>query len=184
MATKSFHNLLLLSGFLILFTSCVKDVDLGQDDEFYVSPDIAIDLADFIFTSEFFPQDGELPITTRKDTLQLTMLDPDLINELDSVQFRFSYENSFLRSFTNSYVFYSDTYEPLHEIKDLQIEAARGDTPARQDTTVVVKGATMDRLKTAAHLEITLSIGDENTPANGVLLANIIAIYNFSEFEL
>ena len=184
MAFKSSSYILLLSGLLMLSTSCVKDIDLGQDDEFLVSPDIALDLADFIFTSEFFPHDGELPITTRKDTLTLDMLDPDLINELDSVQFRFSYENSFLRSFTNSYVFYSSTYEPLHQINDLQIEAATGNTPIKQDTTVVIKGATMDRLKRAAHLEITLSIGDEDTPANGVLLANIIAIYNFSEFEL
>ena len=184
MPQKNLTTTLCLLGCLLLASSCVKDVDFDQDDEFLVSPDIAIDLAHFRFYSEYFLDTENLPVQERVDTLGLNMMDQDLVNELDSVQFYFSYVNTFRRSFNNKYIFYSDQYETLYEVPTLHVQPGSPENPHEQDTTVVITGDLMHRLKDAAHLEIRLSIGDEPTAADGLLTAQVIAIYNFSEFEI
>lgn len=181
MPLKNLTALLCFFGSLLLATSCIKDVDFGQDDEFTILPEIAIELANFRFYSEYFLDTLELPVKQRKDELELEMMDPDLVNELDSVQFYFGYENTFRRSFDNTYIFFSENYDTLYQVPDLHIKPGRPDNPHRQDTTVVVSGELMDRLKDAAYLEISLSIGDEPTPATGLLTAEVFSIYNFSE---
>lgn len=184
MLLKNLIAILCLLGSLLLTTSCVKDVDFGQDHQFTIGPDIAIKLADFRFHSQYFLDTLDLPVQQRQDTVALKMMDPDLINELDSVAFYFGYENNFRRSFDNTYIFYSKSYVGIYEVRDLHIEPGQPDNPHLQDTTVVVSGELMDRLKEAAFLEISLSIGNEPTSADGLLTAEVFAIYYFSERTL
>lgn len=164
--------------------SCVKDVDFGQDDDFIIGPAIAIKLADFRFHSQYFLDTLDLPVKERRDTLELKMMDPDLVNELDSVQFYFGFHNSFRRSFDNTYIFYSQSYGKIYEVGSLHINPGQVDNPHLQDTTVTVSGELMDRLKDAAYLEISLSIGNQPTMADGLLTAEVFAIYNFSDRKL
>lgn len=106
--------LLILTG----FTSCVKDVDFDQAGDISLQPEIQASLLIFeVDQRDFIDPDTNLQRLIIRDTVRLEFLDDDYIQkDLEKVEFKFKFRNSFPQTFSNRIQFLSENNNLQHEI--------------------------------------------------------------------
>ena len=110
---------LLLIFFLVMgFTSCVKDVDFDQAGDISLQPDIQASLLIFeVDQRDFIDPDTNLQRLIIRDTVRLEFLDDDYIQkDLEQVEFKFKFRNTFPQTFSNRIQFLSENNGLQHEV--------------------------------------------------------------------
>lgn len=117
--------------FVLVITSCVKDVDFDQAGEISLRPKIQADLLIFNVGSQAFhdEQTGSFRSVIR-DTVRLEFLDDSYIQkDLQKVEFSFRYTNTFPQEFSSKIFFLSENNRVQHSV-DFNISAGSAGAPS------------------------------------------------------
>lgn len=141
---------------ILLFSSCVRDVDLDQYEEIVLPPQAALDLIFFNLSSEDFTgaQNDRLRAT---DVTRLDFLDDDYIqNNLLRADFNFRFTNSFQREFVAVIRLLSEGNVVQHEIL-IPIPAGTADAPAKVDYTDIINEDQINRVRRSIKVSVEIT---------------------------
>ncbi|HSI70116.1 MAG TPA: hypothetical protein VK941_07775 [Gillisia sp.] len=151
--------------FVLVITSCVKDVDFDQAGDISLKPKLQADL--LIFTVE--PQDfqdintGSFRAVIR-DTVRLEFLDDSYIQkDLQEVEFSFRYINTFPQTFNNKISFLSENNSIQHSL-GFYIDAGSAGSPSITERIELIENDQIHvirkSIKMVVEIEVMLNTQD------------------------
>lgn len=145
---------------ILLFTSCVKDVDLDQYNEIVIPPEAALDLVYFTLKSEDFTgSTGDRLLAA--DVTRLDFLDDDYIqNNLVRADLNFKFINSFEREFEAVIRLLSEGNAVQHEIL-IPIPASTGGSPEIVEILDIINEDQIQKIRRS--IKISVEISTENS---------------------
>lgn len=162
--------------FILLFTSCVKDVDLDQYNEIAIKPKAALDLVFFELTSEDFSNHNN-DLRAADDT-RLDFLDDDYIqNNLLRTDLNFRFTNSFETEFVAVVRLLSESNAVQHEIQ-IPIPAGTGTSPAKVDFTDIIYENQIGKIRRSIKISVEI-ITQDSTVMDGELQLQSRALFYF-----
>ncbi len=165
---------------LLVFSSCVKDVDLDQAEDIVLTPEAAIDLVYFTITSEDFSPGPGL-VDTARDETRLDFLDDDYIqNSLVQADFNFRFTNTFESPLTATIKFVSPGNAVQHTIIIPVPQGSIG-SPATVDFTEIINENQINRVRRSIKVSIEIT-RHEPLAVEGSLQLESKGFYYF-EFE-
>ncbi|MGB7843847.1 MAG: hypothetical protein WBL21_13710 [Salinimicrobium sp.] len=181
MSSGSIKKSCLFALLLLLFSSCVKDVDLDQYNEIVIPPTAAIDLIYFTLEpDDFADASGNLQKAT--DFLRLEFLDDDYIQDaLIRADFNFVFINSFQQEFVTTFNFVSENNAVQHTVQ-INVPAGNVGEPAVVNFTEIVPRSQIDAIRKSIKLVVEVEMKANSAPLEGQLQLESKANYKF-EFE-
>lgn len=166
---------------LVMFGSCVKDVDLDQAEEIVIPPTATIDLIYFDLALEDLKvgSGGNLRAV---DESRLDFLDDDYIQTgLMSADFNFHFINSFENPFSVNFLFRSPSNAIRHQIQ-LEIPAGSIDSPAVVDYTEIIDNSQIDKIRKSIKVSVEIDMVGDPVATEGSLQLRSKGTYYF-EFK-
>lgn len=164
---------------ILLFSSCVHDVDFDQTRNIQIEPSLSLDLLNFKLRSEEMKQGDSLVITQLEDEVELNIMNDDITDDLKRAEFNFHFTNTFEHSFKNTLYFLSDNGAFRYKISFVIPPGTKND-PQVVDYTEIVEGASLLQLKMATRLKIELELmKEESDNLEGDLVLKSKANYKF-----
>jgi hypothetical protein len=162
--------------FILLFSSCVKDVDMDQYNEIAIKPEAALDLIFFNLTNEDFSIENN-NLRAADDT-RLDFLDDDYIqNNLLRADLNFRFTNSFESEFVAVMRLLSEANAVQHEIQ-IPIPAGTGTSPAKVDFTDIIYENQIGKIRRSIKISVEITTQDA-TLMDGELQLESRAFYYF-----
>ena len=181
MSCGSIKKSSLFALLLLLFSSCVKDVDLDQYNEIVIPPTAAIDLIYFTLDPDEFT-DASGNLQGANDFLRLEFLDDDYIQDgLVGADFNFVFINSFQQEFVTTFKFVSENNAVQHTVQ-INVPAGKVGEPAVVNYTEVIPRSQIDAIKRSIKLLVEVEMKANSAPLEGQLQLESKAYYKF-EFE-
>ncbi len=154
----------MLLGFVMAFTSCVKDNEIGQNNSSEPSSSITSDLiVSSLNASSFNDESTQQERVIYLDTTQLDLMSSDFFNEeLIKSNLSFHFKNSLNKDFRVDFEFLNDRNE-LKFALQIPISAGSKEKPISVKTSVVIETPELSTFKEATKLvyKITLLTNDE-----------------------
>lgn len=154
-----FTKLVVLVVLSVLFSACVKDVDLDQKEDIVLSPEIDVDLVIYSLDEMDFqdPTAGALQ-TFISDTVRLEFLDDDYIQgDLTSVEFYFRHINTFPREIESKIRFLSNSNQEQFSV-NYTISAGGSGNPVIADTTELIETARIGEVRRTIKMVVELEV--------------------------
>lgn len=179
MALIKFTPNLLILAVLLLFSSCIKDVDLNRIDEVVIPPTAAIDLVYFTLEPLDFQSSAESPVKFAEDFVSLQFLDDDYIQTgLVGASFTFNYINTFPKKFINTVSFISKNGNTWYSFS-FEIPAGSPDNPSEVNYTEIIPDDRIEAIRKSYNLKIRLEMVPDEQPIVGSLQLKSKAFYEF-----
>lgn len=166
-------------GFLLLFSSCVKDVDFDQVDQIEIKSTYIASLTYFdLFANDFL--DENLNELSQIEDFVMPELKADNAENVVKLEFNFEFSNSFSRDFYATVYFFDSEGNVVYQL-DPSIEIGRNTEGVR--TVITVLPPDIETIYTASSAGFFLNlVSDENqtlTPDSpGILnLKSSLTIY-------
>lgn len=160
--------------------SCVKDVDFDQAGNIALEPKLQIDLLIFDVDEVDFihPDTGQLR-TIIRDTVRLEFLDDDYIQDnLQRVEFRFKYRNSFPQAFSNKISFLSENNRTQHSL-DFYIGAGSSLNPAITEKIDLIEEERIQIIKRSIKMAVEIEVLPSQDPFEGSLSFASKGLFSF-----
>ena len=173
-------RVLLLLIFISGLTSCVKDVDLDQAEDIRLKPDLQVDLLIFdVDEIDFTDPESGLPRKIIKDTVRLEFLDDDYIQkDLNKVEFRFRYTNTFSNSFSSKIFFLSETNALQHRV-DFIIAGGDKTAPVITEKIDFTGPHEIDRIRRTIKMVVEIEVLSGGQPLGGNLKFQSKGLFSF-----
>lgn len=165
---------------VIVNTSCMKDVDFDQAGDITLQPEIQADLLIFEIESKDFidPQTNEFQKIII-DTVRLEFLDDDYIqNDLDRVEFRFRFRNTFTQSFLNKIYFLSENNNLQHYV-EFYTAAGSAQNPAVSEKIDYVGPENIHVIKRSIKMVMEIEVLPNDQPFVGKLNFESKGLFSF-----
>lgn len=163
---------------LVLFTSCVRDVDVDQAREIVIPPTAAIDLVYFSLNSSKFQDEGD-NVLRAVDETRLEFLDDDYIRDgLTRADFNFRYTNTFEHTITNTIEFLSENNQVRHTIK-FDIPGGSNEDPNSINYTEIIKEDKIGAIRNSIKMRVKLEMNSPSGGPEGELQLKSRAYYTF-----
>ena len=150
-----------LTGFFIglLFTSCFKDVDLGQAPDIALTPDLEADILVYqLNENDFIDSETGAFTPVIRDTVRLEFLNDDYIQEsLLYAAFRFRHENSFSQPIQSRIKFLSNTNQNQFSV-NYKIPAGTAGALGIVDTLQVMEGGDIVKVRRSIQMVVELEM--------------------------
>lgn len=150
--------------------SCVKDVDFDQAGNIALEPKLQVDLIIFdVDESDFIdPEDNQLK-TVLRDTVRLEFLDDDYIQKnLQRVEFRFKYKNSYSQAFSNKISFLAENNSTQHSVSFF-IGAGNPVNPAITEKVELIEEDRIQVIKRSIKMVVEVEVLPNQEPFEGTL---------------
>ncbi len=169
----------LLLPLLLLFTSCVKDVDFDQYSEIAVSPTVAIDLVYVsLSTPDFMKVEAAAPLSF-KEEVQLDFEEYDFIQkDLVKIQLEFNYLNTFPQKFQSTIRFMAGKKTVKYTVP-VEIPAGSPLEPQVIELVEVIEGKELEIIKHSSRMTIELEMEPNTQQIEGELELRAKALYTF-----
>ncbi|UJH89762.1 hypothetical protein LZ575_11960 [Antarcticibacterium sp. 1MA-6-2] len=160
--------------------SCVKDVDFDQAEDIALEPKLQVDLLIFDVDEVDFVD----PITSQlrtviRDTVRLEFLDDDYIQDnLQQVEFRFKYKNSFPQAFSNKISFLSENNNTQHSL-DFFIGAGSSLNPAITEKIDLIEEDRIQIIKRSIKMVVEIEVLPSQDPFEGSLSFASKGLFSF-----
>lgn len=143
--------------FLILVTSCVKDVDFEQAEDVSISPIVESSLLFFDFPASEFQEPTGTAIVVEQDALDLDFFTEEFIRDnLIRAEFFFEVTNTIDRTFRADVIMYDIDGNVTYAF-DIMI-SPDGNNEVVVTHTEVFEGVSLDQLKITTRMELILSM--------------------------
>ncbi|MDY8134440.1 hypothetical protein [Aquimarina sp. 2201CG5-10] len=160
---------------VLLFASCVEDLDFDQLDEVVLTP---VFEADFIFsrfdTSEFedpnLPPDTPIDVPPVRDTINYDLVGTDFaIDNLERVELTFEFRNTIETSFEFEFQFLNDSDQPVGNLYMMTANPGLGEGTEPVVTTEIIEldNATLAQLASARKLATEVRVINANSDLRG-----------------
>ncbi len=180
----SFVKLLKTPILLLLFSvglhSCVKGIDLDQQENISLTPDLQVSLLVFDVTNEDFKDrnTGEFTSIIR-DTVRLEFLDDSYIqDDLVTVEFSFKYTNSFPHPFKNKISFLSEDNIEQHSVV-FNIAEGGKNNPAVTDWVDFIENTRIDVIKNSIKMVVEIEVLPNQNTFEGELKFESKGLFSF-----
>lgn len=151
-------NVLILFVLSLIITSCIKDVDFDQAENFVISPVV---VSSFIFIEEPANRfvDNGIEITTIRDSIKNIEIlsDQFVADNLIKAEFLFETTNSVNRAFQVQVEFFNDAFE-LQEISSFTVLQSPLNEEIISESTKTFEGNSLEALKATSQIVITLTL--------------------------
>lgn len=151
-------NVLILFVLSLIITSCIKDLDFDQAENFAISPVV---VSSFIFIEEPANRfvDNGIEITTIRDTIKNIEIlsDQFVADNLIKAEFLFETTNSVNRAFQVQVEFFNDAFE-LQEISSFTVLQSPLNEEIISESTKTFEGNSLEALKATSQIVITLTL--------------------------
>lgn len=142
---------------LFMITSCVKDVDFEQAEDFSISPVLESSLIFFDFPASEFEEPTGTAIVTVGDDLELDVFNDEFLRDnLIKAEFFFEITNSIDRSFRADVIMYDENDQITYAF-DIDV-APDGNNEVITTHTEVFEDALLEQLKNTVRLELILNM--------------------------
>lgn len=164
---------------LLIFTSCVKDVDFDQYHEIAVSPTVATDLLYVSFsTPEYVSGEAVTPLSM-KEEVQLDFEEYDFIQkDLVKMQLEFTYTNTFSQKFKSKVSFMAGKRTVTYVIPVEIPSGSRGE-PQVLRMSEILEGDELERIKKSSRMTVELEMEPNSEHIEGHLELKTKAFYTF-----
>lgn len=163
---------------LILFASCVRDVDIDQAGEIVIPPTAALDLVYFNLNSSNFQDEGS-NVLRAVDETRLGFLDDNYIRDgLVRVDFNFRYTNTFEHTITNTIHFLSENNQVRYTIK-FDIPPGTIGNPNTINYTEIIKEDNIDAIRKSIKMRVELEMNPVSENPEAELQLKSRAFYTF-----
>lgn len=143
--------------FLLLITSCVKDVDFEQAEDLSITPVLEASLLFFDFSAPEFQEPTGTALVIEQDALELDIFNDEFLRDnLVRAEFFFEVTNSIDRTFRADIIMF-DVDGNVTNAFDISI-AAGGTNEIQETHTEVFEGATLDQLKNTTSMQFILTM--------------------------
>ncbi len=144
--------------FFILFTSCVKDIDLEQANEIVIPPTAALDLVYFTLDIENFTPANTTGPKMAEDVVRLEFIDDDYIQDgLVRADLNFRFTNTFTSPILTDIIFLSENNLEQYRISFL-IPGGNPEAPGVVDYTEIIQGADLEAFKRSIRMRLELEM--------------------------
>lgn len=174
---KAFFTAVILC---LLFSSCFKDVDFGQAEDITLEPDLEVDLLYYQLDETDF-QDSQTNEYTPiiRDTVRLEFLDDDYIQDgLTYAAFRFKHQNYFSQDIRSNIRFLGANGRNQFNITYI-IPAASEGSPSVIDTTHVMEGGDISKVKRSIQMLVELEMLEGGKDRDGSLEFQSKGLFKF-----
>ena len=181
---KRLHRLVATGLFISIITvctSCVKDIDLDQAEEFELYTSQDIDLIHFSIAQNTFVNEntGNLETAFFSEKSVIDFFDEDFFqSNLKEIRFLFGAENTFSQSFFCRIRFLDPQDQQLYAV-DFSIEGSVDGSTVLTEKEVLIKDSDLELLKSGPFNKIELSVEliDNGLPVEGSLDFKSTALY-------
>ncbi len=165
MIKQILKNTLSILMLLVLFSSCVKEVDFEQVKELTISPIFESSLIYFDApATKFFLNGSE--ISTTRDTVEIDLFSRGfVVNNLIKAEFLFQATNSINRSFRVQVDFLSESNQQKHSFA-VQANASPTNSDIIVKHTEVFEGSSLTALKESKKVVLSITALPGGTPLN------------------
>ena len=154
---KCFKNLFLFTS-LVLFVSCVNDVDFDQADNLQLSPVIESNVFYGTIPASNFQSSSGSPITVVQDYYDVELFDDEfVVDNLTKAEIFFEFTNSIATSMVASLVFQDAADVVLHSVT-VNILPVSLASPVVTNHTEVFENTTLDALKQTKKITVVLTV--------------------------
>lgn len=167
-----YYNILIF--ILLLFSSCVKDVDFDQADHTELTPVIVGSLFFFNHSSpDFFDSNDSIFISTPEERLQDTVDSPfssnDLKGKIESFEMFFEFNNSIEREFEFEFEFLNANNTRIEPLYKIQIDKGNGpNTPiVATIKTIHFPKESVNQLLNSKKIATSIRVEDVNNTLEG-----------------
>ena len=170
---------------LLLFVSCVSDVDFDQTQDVTITPTVDASLIFFtIDTSDFESVDTEEAVITVRDTTRLEFLNDDFIREnLREVTLDFQVDNTFGQSLVNRVAFMNNAGEEQLVVL-FEITSSPDGSVQRTEFTQVLNEDDIQAISNANQLANEVILMTNGASINGELSLQSKALYSLDFSDL
>lgn len=168
--------------FIIIMSSCVKDVDVQQARNIVIPPTAAVDIVYFTLApSDFFPSPVDTAVVA-DDEVRLEFLDDEYVqNSLIRADYNFVFSNSFAQDFTSTIRFLSPSDNEKYVVQ-FEIPSGEPGNPVLIDYTEIIQGDRIQDIRESIKMTIEIKADTASIPVEGELALKSKAFLKF-EFE-
>lgn len=163
--------------FILVLTSCVKDVELDQIDEIQLTPTAVIDLLDFTLEADLLAFEQQETIGFDREVTFEVVTD-DLKQNVTSVDLFFDTTNSLPRKFQATLYFMTDRNRVNHTIS-FDILPGNKETPQISTLKETFEGEALNALNESSKIKIRMEMDPGPGATEGQLQLLSTAAYNF-----
>jgi hypothetical protein len=166
--------------FVLVITSCVKDVDFDQADEIFLRPKIQADLLIFNVDPQAFQDEktGSFRPVIR-DTVRLEFLDDSYIQkDLQEVEFSFRYTNTFPQEFLSKISFLSENNRVQHSV-NFNINAGGAGTPSVTERIELIENDQIHVIRRSIKMVVEIEVLPNNEEFAGDLRFASKGLFSF-----
>lgn len=156
---NSFKIPIIALALSFVFSSCFKDVDLGQAENIQLSPDLEADLLFYTLNeNDFLDSETNAYSPAIRDTVRLEFLNDDYIQDgLMHAEFRFRHENSFPYQIRSNIRFLNNSGQEQFNVS-YDIPPGSVSSPAIVDTVHVIQGGDIVKVRRTIQMVTELEI--------------------------
>ncbi len=178
------QNFLICLVLLGALSSCVKDVDFDQADEFTLAPVVESSLFFFDLTPDRFVDDVGAETQVATDTIDLDVFNDSFLNDnLIRAEFTFEVTNTIARSFTADVSFLDDADQA--QVAPILVNVPASNNGEEMVVTTIrdFQEAELEALKQSTQMAADVSIQTgtpitQNSPGNLKLKSKVILYLN------
>lgn len=163
---------------LILFASCIRDVDVDQARDIIIPPTAALDLVYFTIDGSHFHEQGE-GVLKATDQTRLEFLDDDYIRDgLVRADFNFQYTSTFSEEITSTIYFISEYGRVMYTIQFV-VPAGTPESPNSINYTEIIKQDRIEAIRRSIEMRIELQMNPDSGNSEGELQLKSRGFYTF-----
>lgn len=176
------RSLFLLFSFLLILlsTSCVKDIDFDQAGNISLQPKIQASLLIFqVDQKDFVDPVTQVQRKVIRDTVRLEFLDDDYIqNDLEEVEFKFKFRNTFPQSFSNK-ISFLDKLDRLQHQVTFFTAAGNPNNAAVSEKIDLIRRDNIHLIKRSFKMVVEVEVLPGNEPFIGTLNFESKGLFSF-----
>lgn len=182
---KTYVYMLFAWSTLLLYASCVEDVDLDQLDEVVLTPVFEIDFVYSEFNTDNFidpglPPDTPIDVPPITDTVEFDLIGTDFaVENLERVDLTFEIRNTFATNFEFEFQFLDGSGQLIGDPYQIDVAAGNGDgtDPVLTTTVISLDNPTLVQLSNSEEMYSEIRILNANTSLRGMVEVKSIATY-------
>lgn len=162
---RYFFKIGIITGFTVIFSSCVKDGEFAQEETAKVLPVVQSELIlSSIQATDFILNDTQEENLILSDTTDVYLLPSDLFEtRLKKAELLFDLTNSIDRNFNINFEFLNASDEVKYMIK-VPVSAGSAEKPVTVGINAAIEGAELKEFKEVTKLVYKISLSEDTTP--------------------
>lgn len=168
---------LFFTVFILMMTSCVKDVEMDQMKEIELMPTAVIELVNFTLEADLVAYEQQEPISFDKE-VSFEVVTNDLKENVNSLDLVFDYLNSLPRTF-NATLYFIDSRNRVQSLVSFEIPPGSKEIPVRSEIVETYTGEALITLNQSSVIKIKMEMQPGPGTSEGQLSLQTSAVYNF-----